>query len=179
LSHSRSITVKSLELLVLDEADRLLDLGPSPFSPHHSPPLQSLFYAHVVSHCSEADKTSYHPCNHQHNHNPSLSHRRPHTGFRTTLDKIISRLPRQRRTGLFSATMGDAVTELARAGAQPCPEHTPTTSLALHIEFIFDAGMRNPVRVTVKVAASNASATPVALRNLCVSFVVFSLRRRQ
>ena len=48
-------------------------------------------------------------------------------GFRTTLDKIIARLPKQRRTGLFSATMGDAVTELARAG------------------------MRNPVRVTVKV----------------------------
>ncbi len=72
--------------------------------------------------------------------------------------------------------MGDAVTELARAGAQPCLEQPPTTSFALNAKFIFAAGMRNPVRVTVKVAASNASATPVALRNLCASFVVLSLR---
>ena len=75
--------------------------------------------------------------------------------------------------------MGDAVTELARAGAQPCSQHIPTTFLVLYVKFIFDAGMRNPVRVTVKVAASNASATPVALRNLCVTFFVCSLRRCQ
>lgn len=65
---------KGLELLVLDEADRLLDLG-----------------------------------------------------FIGSLTSIISALPKQRRTALFSATMNDALDQLVRLG------------------------LRNPVRVTVKV----------------------------
>ena len=48
-------------------------------------------------------------------------------GFEQTLNAIIRRLPKQRRTGLFSATMSDAVSELSRAG------------------------LRNPVRISVKV----------------------------
>jgi len=65
---------RSLEVLVLDEADRLLDMG-----------------------------------------------------FKQQLDYIMGRLPKQRRTGLFSATQTEAVEELARAG------------------------LRNPVRVKVAV----------------------------
>ncbi|KAI1381228.1 ATP-dependent rRNA helicase spb4 [Hypoxylon crocopeplum] len=64
----------SFEVLVLDEADRLLDLG-----------------------------------------------------FKADLQKILSRLPKQRRTGLFSASVSEAVGEIIRVG------------------------LRNPVKVAVKV----------------------------
>ncbi|CAD7092737.1 unnamed protein product [Hermetia illucens] len=78
--------VKSLEILILDEADRLLDLG-----------------------------------------------------FKMTINTILSYLPRQRRTGLFSATQTKEVTDLMRAG------------------------LRNPVLVSVKEKAS--INTPVRLDN--------------
>ncbi|KAK4048578.1 ATP-dependent rRNA helicase spb4 [Microbotryomycetes sp. JL221] len=84
---------KHLEILVLDEADRLLDLG---FSP--------------------------------------------------TLNRLLAHLPKQRRTGLFSATMTDGLTELVRVG------------------------LRNPVRVVVKVEAKGSHAEanrrmPASLQN--------------
>ncbi|KAL8276635.1 hypothetical protein RQP46_010984 [Phenoliferia psychrophenolica] len=69
-------STKELECLVMDEADRLLDLG-----------------------------------------------------FTPTLTRLLSHLPKQRRTGLFSATMTDALGQLVRVG------------------------LRNPVRVVVKVEA--------------------------
>ncbi|SPO41118.1 related to ATP-dependent rRNA helicase SPB4 [Pseudozyma flocculosa] len=72
----KGVKKNELEVLVLDEADRLLDLG-----------------------------------------------------FSENLHNILNLLPRQRRTGLFSATMTDALSELARMG------------------------LRNPVRVVVKVEA--------------------------
>lgn len=78
--------VKSLEILILDEADRLLDLG-----------------------------------------------------FRGSLDTILSYLPRQRRTGLFSATQTRELQSLVRAG------------------------LRNPVMVVVK--EKQAEATPLLLNN--------------
>lgn len=78
--------VKSLELLVLDEADRLLDLG-----------------------------------------------------FKTAINTILSYLPRQRRTGLFSATQTKEVQDLMRAG------------------------LRNPVLVSVREKAS--TSTPLLLQN--------------
>lgn len=78
--------VKSLELLVLDEADRLLDLG-----------------------------------------------------FTSAINTILSYLPRQRRTGLFSATQTKEVTDLMRAG------------------------LRNPVLVSVKEKAT--TNTPLLLQN--------------
>lgn len=78
--------VRSLEMLVLDEADRLLDLG-----------------------------------------------------FEVPLNTILSYLPRQRRTGLFSATQTKELTNLMRAG------------------------MRNPVVVTVKEKANQN--TPKSLQN--------------
>lgn len=47
-------------------------------------------------------------------------------GFQKQINSIISRLPKLRRTGLFSATQTEAVEELAKAG------------------------LRNPVRVEVR-----------------------------
>ncbi|BFF91259.1 probable ATP-dependent RNA helicase DDX55 homolog [Drosophila madeirensis] len=81
-----ALRVKSLEFLVLDEADRLLDLG-----------------------------------------------------FKTSVNNILGYLPRQRRTGLFSATQTTEVTDLIRAG------------------------LRNPVLVSVKEKAS--VNTPARLQN--------------
>ncbi|KAK0077790.1 hypothetical protein PV325_003445 [Microctonus aethiopoides] len=78
--------VKSLEMLVLDEADRLLDLG-----------------------------------------------------FSTTLNTILSYLPRLRRTGLFSATQTKELEQLIRAG------------------------LRNPTLVTVKEKCN--VSTPLTLNN--------------
>jgi ATP-dependent RNA helicase DDX55/SPB4 len=76
---------KELELLILDEADRLLD-----------------------------------------------------TGFRATLDTLLKRFPKQRRTGLFSATQSRELAELARAG------------------------MRNPLVVTVRQALDAAAQMQAA-----------------
>eukprot|EP00177_Eucheuma_denticulatum_P005048 GFKZ01009197.1.p1 GENE.GFKZ01009197.1~~GFKZ01009197.1.p1 ORF type:complete len:610 (+),score=84.83 GFKZ01009197.1:158-1987(+) len=69
-----TINVSTLEILILDEADRLLDMG-----------------------------------------------------FSVTLTDILTRLPRQRRTGIYSATQTKEVEALARAG------------------------LRNPVRVAIRV----------------------------
>ncbi|GAC99087.1 potential SPB4-like DEAD box RNA helicase [Pseudozyma hubeiensis SY62] len=96
LLSKKGVKKSSLEVLVLDEADRLLDLG-----------------------------------------------------FTENLRRILSLLPKQRRTGLFSATMTDALSELVRMG------------------------LRNPVRVVVKVEAKTKSVgsdesrrTPASLQNL-------------
>ncbi|KAG0263014.1 ATP-dependent rRNA helicase spb4, partial [Mortierella polycephala] len=90
LSQKRGgVNVKELEVLVLDEADRLLDMG-----------------------------------------------------FSISLNKIMSLLPKQRRTGLFSATMTDGLHELVRAG------------------------LRNPVRIVVKVedlVGGGGQRTPASL----------------
>lgn len=48
-------------------------------------------------------------------------------GFTPTLTRLLDHFPKQRRTGLFSATMSDALGQLVRVG------------------------LRNPVRVVVKV----------------------------
>ncbi|KAK0531078.1 ATP-dependent rRNA helicase spb4 [Tilletia horrida] len=81
LLQRRGVDKAELELLVLDEADRLLDAN-----------------------------------------------------FGATLKQILAVLPKQRRTGLFSATMTDALGELVRIG------------------------LRNPVRVVVKVAQKQEAA---------------------
>jgi ATP-dependent RNA helicase DDX55/SPB4 len=72
--NAEAISCRNLELLIMDEADRLLDMG-----------------------------------------------------FAVALTSILTRLPKQRRTGLYSATQTKEVEELARAG------------------------LRNPVRVAVRV----------------------------
>ncbi|XP_004595466.2 ATP-dependent RNA helicase DDX55 [Ochotona princeps] len=84
-------SVKSLDVLVLDEADRLLDMG-----------------------------------------------------FEASINTILEFLPKQRRTGLFSATQTQELESLVRAG------------------------LRNPVRISVKekgVAASSTQKTPSRLEN--------------
>lgn len=60
-------------------------------------------------------------------------------GFQKTLDTILSYLPRQRRTGLFSATQTKEVHDLIRAG------------------------LRNPVLVSVTAKAKQS--TPDMLQN--------------
>lgn len=59
-------------------------------------------------------------------------------GFKAKLDALLKRLPKQRRTGLFSATQTKELTEIARAG------------------------MRNPVSVTVRINSLTAAATDSA-----------------
>ncbi|KAK1156389.1 ATP-dependent RNA helicase DDX55-like isoform X1 [Acipenser oxyrinchus oxyrinchus] len=84
-------SVKTLDVLVLDEADRLLDMG-----------------------------------------------------FEASLNTILGYLPKQRRTGLFSATQTQEVENLVRAG------------------------LRNPVRITVKekgATESSTQKTPARLQN--------------
>lgn len=48
-------------------------------------------------------------------------------GFKDDLQKILNRLPKQRRTGLFSASISEAVDQIVRLG------------------------LRNPVKIAVKV----------------------------
>lgn len=91
------LSFKELELLVLDEADRLLDMG-----------------------------------------------------FEPTLNAILQRLPKQRRTGLFSATQTSEVLHLVRAG------------------------LRNPVMVEVKVQLKQCTpATGGALQTTPASLTNF------
>ncbi|BBN10585.1 ATP-dependent RNA helicase DDX55/SPB4 [Marchantia polymorpha subsp. ruderalis] len=83
LDRASFLDLKNFEVLILDEADRLLDMG-----------------------------------------------------FKRQLSVIIARLPKLRRTGLFSATQTQAVEELAKAG------------------------LRNPVRVEVRVETKTAGKGP-------------------
>lgn len=63
-------------------------------------------------------------------------------GFKDDLQKILGRLPKQRRTGLFSASISEAVGEIVRVG------------------------LRNPVKVAVKVKNANGDdrRTPNSLQ---------------
>ncbi len=64
-------------------------------------------------------------------------------GFEATLTKIMAHLPKQRRTGLFSATMtdADALSELVRVG------------------------LRNPAQIIVKVQAKKISTGAALVHN--------------
>ncbi|KAH9857084.1 DEAD-domain-containing protein [Lenzites betulinus] len=96
------VSVKELEVLVLDEADRLLDLG-----------------------------------------------------FQAALSRILTHLPKQRRTGLFSATMtdADALSELVRVG------------------------LRNPARIVVKVQAKKSKGKTIAADGTKIEREVIEERR--
>merc|ERR1719483_538163 len=93
------MALKSLEVLILDEADRLLSLG-----------------------------------------------------FENAVNTILSLCPKQRRTGLFSATQTSEISNLIRAG------------------------LRNPVMITVKErGVTEKSRTPASLDN---SYMVLEARRK-
>jgi ATP-dependent RNA helicase DDX55/SPB4 len=85
----------SFEVIVLDEADRLLDLG-----------------------------------------------------FKEDLQKILSRLPKQRRTGLFSASVSEAVDQIVRVG------------------------LRNPVKIQVKVRGPDGELDRRTPSSLQMSYLV-------
>jgi ATP-dependent RNA helicase DDX55/SPB4 len=74
-------------------------------------------------------------------------------GFEVTLTKIMAHLPKQRRTGLFSATMTDAnaLSELVRVG------------------------LRNPAQIVVKVQAKKITTGATLEHNL--PFQVIEERR--
>lgn len=90
-------SVKEVEVVVMDEADRLLDLG-----------------------------------------------------FEQSVKGILKMLPRQRRTGLFSATMTDALSELTKAG------------------------LRNPVKVVVTVEDINSGNTQRIPSSLDVEYMIMN-----
>jgi len=71
-------------------------------------------------------------------------------GFKPTLQKIIGYLPKQRRTGLFSASMSEGVDQLIRVG------------------------LRNPVRVSVKVKSASGAIDKRTPNSLEMSFLVTS-----
>jgi ATP-dependent RNA helicase DDX55/SPB4 len=69
-------------------------------------------------------------------------------GFKEDLQKILSRLPKQRRTGLFSASVSEAVDQIIRVG------------------------LRNPVKVAVKVRGAPGTEdkrTPARHDNLSLN----------
>lgn len=88
MAHLPEFNVSKLEMLILDEADRLLDMG-----------------------------------------------------FEKSINTILKKLPKQRRTGLFSATQTSQVEQLIRAG------------------------LRNPAVIEVSVDSKNSQATPATLNN--------------
>lgn len=95
------LSTKSVEVFVLDEADRLLEMG-----------------------------------------------------FERSVNNIISKMPKQRRTGLFSATMTSAVDELIRAG------------------------LRNPMRVTVKVESGSSAVEQKIPETLKIFYHLCSYEER-
>ena len=88
-------TQSSFEMLVMDEADRLLDLG-----------------------------------------------------FKDDIQKILQRLPKQRRTGLYSASVSEAVDQLVRVG------------------------LRNPVRIAVRVKSASGAHDKKTPASLQMSYLV-------
>lgn len=67
-------------------------------------------------------------------------------GHATSINYILSKLPKQRRTGLFSATEAAGVSALCKAG------------------------LRNPVKIKIEIKSHNqVQAVPVLLKNYFVT----------
>ncbi|KAG9555934.1 ATP-dependent rRNA helicase SPB4, partial [Aureobasidium melanogenum] len=75
-------------------------------------------------------------------------------GFSDTLQKILSRLPKQRRTGLFSASVSEALDQLVRVG------------------------LRNPVRIAVKVKSASGAHDKRTPASLQMSYLATSPRMK-
>ncbi|RKP35960.1 P-loop containing nucleoside triphosphate hydrolase protein, partial [Dimargaris cristalligena] len=95
------MNLKELEVLILDEADRLLDMG-----------------------------------------------------FSKAITNLISVIPKQRRTGLFSATVTDAISELVRAG------------------------LRNPARIVVKVEDTKSRVEQRTPSQLSIKYILCNPRQK-
>lgn len=67
-------------------------------------------------------------------------------GFKEDLQKILRRLPKQRRTGLFSASISEAVDQIVRLG------------------------LRNPVKIAVKVKGAGVEEKRTPARYVHSSF---------
>ena len=140
-------SVKSLDVLVLDEADRLLDMG---FEARYDQGRVQTISAGGV----RGAGGRWHAGGHAEGHT-GASRTVIHSNFficvcvclsflLCSLNTILGLLPKQRRTGLFSATQTQELEKLVRAG------------------------LRNPVRIAVKekgVAATSMQKTPARLCN--------------
>ena len=104
------IKKRELEYLILDEADRLLDLG-----------------------------------------------------FTITLERIIDILPRQRRAGLFSATMTDGLSQIARTGLRNA------VKIVVNVQSATMDDKRTPAELQVGYAVLPASQKIAALQSLLTS----------
>lgn len=69
-------------------------------------------------------------------------------GFKDDLQRILQRLPKQRRTGLFSASVSEAVDQLIRVG------------------------LRNPVRIAVKVKSASGTLDKRTPASLQMSYII-------
>ncbi|GAB7349371.1 hypothetical protein MBLNU459_g8497t1 [Dothideomycetes sp. NU459] len=69
-------------------------------------------------------------------------------GFKDTLQRILSQLPKQRRTGLFSASVSEALDQLVRVG------------------------LRNPVRIAVKVKSASGAQDKRTPASLQMSYIL-------
>mmetsp|Transcript_28156 Transcript_28156/g.76011 ORF Transcript_28156/g.76011 Transcript_28156/m.76011 type:complete len:725 (+) Transcript_28156:79-2253(+) len=113
---------RRLEVLVLDEADRLLDMG-----------------------------------------------------FRTQLDAIMARLPKQRRTGLFSATQTEAVQALARAGLRNSVRINVAVSVAPNQQGAPQKGNKHIPSETGAAAHEATQKTPTQLQ---ITYTITELNER-
>lgn len=116
-SFFEKVKTPNLEVLVLDEADRLLDMG-----------------------------------------------------FETQIRSVLSKLPKQRRTGLFSATMTDGVHSLVKAGLRN-PVH-----VQVKIESKFNGSIRVPESMDVTYITCKSDEKFGTLANIletCSKCIVF------
>lgn len=115
-AHDLSIFLKTSPNLIISTPGRLVELLSSPHV--HCP--QSSFEVLILD---EADRLL-------------------DLGFKDDLQRILGRLPKQRRTGLFSASVSEAVTGIVRVG------------------------LRNPVKISVKVKSMSGpdKRTPSSLQ---------------
>ena len=93
-------------------------------------------------------------------------------GFRESINIILSALPKQRRTGLFSATQTKEVKDLARAGLR-----NPVT-LSVRVSRAADGGANGAKKnemVGQAAKASQSMATPSTLLSVLSCYLCYML----